>query len=222
MAASLQFNFKALRSLPQDFHLSPSKRSFKFGLGLVKCSAASSTSKRSYSITLLPGDGIGPEVTTVAKNVLDVTGLLEGIKFNFREMLLGGAALDETGVPLPDETLSVAKQSDAILLGAIGGYKWDKNEKRLKPETGLLQLREGLKVFANLRPAIVFPQLMDASTLKREIVDGVDLMVVRELTGGIYFGKPRGFRTDENGEESGFNTEIYTAHEVSYLSQFVL
>ncbi|KAK4274247.1 hypothetical protein QN277_017501 [Acacia crassicarpa] len=216
MAVSLQFNFKALRSLPQDFHLSPRNRSFKFGLGLVKCSAASPTSKRSYSITLLPGDGIGPEVTTVAKNVLDFTGSLEGIKFNFREMLLGGAALDETGVPLPDETLSVAKQSDAILLGAIGGYKWDKNEKRLKPETGLLQLREGLKVYANLRPAIVFPQLMDASTLKREIVDGVDLVVVRELTGGIYFGKPRGFSTDENGEESGFNTEIYTTSGPNY------
>ncbi|XP_028798273.1 3-isopropylmalate dehydrogenase 2, chloroplastic-like [Neltuma alba] len=217
MAASLQFNLKAFRSSPQDFRLSSSK---SFKSGLVRCSAASHTSKRSYSITLLPGDGIGPEVTTVAKNVLDVAGSLEGINFNFREMLLGGAALDETGVPLPDETLSVAKQSDAILLGAIGGYKWDNNEKRLKPETGLLQLREGLKVFANLRPAIVFPQLMDASTLKREIVEGVDLMVVRELTGGIYFGKPRGFRTDESGEEAGFNTEIYTAHEIDRITRF--
>ncbi|KAI9110292.1 hypothetical protein K1719_018734 [Acacia pycnantha] len=187
---------------------------------VFRCSAASSTSKGNYSITLLPGDGIGPEVTTVAKNVLDLVGSLEGIKFNFREMLLGGAALDETGVPLPDETLSVAKQSDAILLGAIGGYRWDNNEKHLKPETGLLQLREGLKVFANLRPAIVFPQLMDASTLKREIVEGVDLMVVRELTGGIYFGKPRGFGTDENGDETGYNTEIYAAYEIDRIVRF--
>ncbi|XP_028782690.1 3-isopropylmalate dehydrogenase 2, chloroplastic-like [Neltuma alba] len=215
--ASLQFPVKAFRSFPQNFHLSSSKSSKH---RLVRCSAASPPSKRNYSITLLPGDGIGPEVTAVAKNVLDLAGSLEGIKFNFLEMLLGGAALDETGVPLPEETLSVAKQSDAILLGAIGGYKWDNNEKRLKPETGLLQLREGLKVFANLRPAIVFPQLMDASTLKREIVDGVDLMVVRELTGGIYFGKPRGFGTDENGEETGFNTEIYAAHEIDRITRF--
>ncbi|XP_054782813.1 3-isopropylmalate dehydrogenase 2, chloroplastic-like [Prosopis cineraria] len=217
MAASLQFNLKAFRPFPRDFHLSFSK---SFKPGLVRCSAASPPSKRSYSITLLPGDGIGPEVTMVAKNVLDVAGSLEGIKFNFREMPLGGAALDETGVPLPDETLSVAKQSDAILLGAIGGYKWDNYEKRLKPETGLLQLRQGLKVFANLRPAIVFPQLMDASTLKRETVEGVDLMVVRELTGGIYFGKPRGIGTNESGEETGFNTEIYAAHEIDRIARF--
>ncbi|KAK4267607.1 hypothetical protein QN277_024362 [Acacia crassicarpa] len=215
-ASSLQFK-TVFRSSSQNFHLSPNKSSKP---SLVRCSAASSTSKRNYAITLLPGDGIGPEVTTVAKNVLDLVGSLEGIEFNFREMLLGGAALDVTGVPLPDETLSVAKQSDAILLGAIGGYKWDKNEKHLKPETGLLQLREGLKVFANLRPAIVFPQLMDASTLKREIVEGVDLMVVRELTGGIYFGKPRGFGTDENGEETGYNTEIYAAYEIDRIVRF--
>ncbi|KAI6689857.1 hypothetical protein NL676_026685 [Syzygium grande] len=129
-------------------------------------------------------------------------------------MPLGGAALDLTGVPLPDETLSAAWQSDAVLLGAIGGkfsstYKWDNNEKHLKPETGLLQLREVLKVFANLRPATVLPQLVDASTLKKEVAEGVDLMVVRELTGAIYLGKPRGFSSNQNGEEIGFNTEVY-------------
>lgn len=132
---------------------------------------------------------------------------------------MGGAALDLTGVPLPEETLSTAKQSDAVLLGAIGGYKWDKNEKHLKPETGLLQLREGLKVFANLRPASVLPQLVDASTLKKEVAEGVDLMVVRELTGGIYFGQPRGFGTNENGEEIGFNTEVYAAYEIDRIAR---
>ncbi|MCL7027293.1 hypothetical protein MKW94_014982 [Papaver nudicaule] len=134
-------------------------------------------------------------------------------------MPVGGAALDLTGVPLPEETLSVAKQSDAILLGAIGGYKWDANEKHLKPETGLLQLREGLGVFANLRPATVLPQLIDSSTLKREVAQGVDLMVVRELTGGIYFGKPRGFGKNENGDEIGFNTEVYATYEIDRIAR---
>ncbi|XLS82558.1 hypothetical protein HN51_048389, partial [Arachis hypogaea] len=112
----------------------------------------------SYTITFLPGDGIGPEVISVAKDVLVLAGTFKGITYEFQEMLLGGAALDATGVPMPDETLAVSKQSDAVLLGAIGGYKWDKNEKHLKSETGLLQLRSGLQIFTNLRLATVFPQ----------------------------------------------------------------
>ncbi|KAF5179118.1 3-isopropylmalate dehydrogenase [Thalictrum thalictroides] len=181
-------------------------------------SSATSPSKR-YNITLLPGDGIGPEVVSVAKNVLTLAGSQQGIEFEFREMPMGGAALDLVGVPLPDETLSVAKQSDAILLGAIGGYKWDNNEKQLKPETGLLQLRAGLGVFANLRPATVLPQLVDSSTLKKEVAEGVDLMVVRELTGGIYFGQPRGFGKNEKGEEIGFNTEVYATYEIDRIAR---
>ncbi|KAL5731555.1 3-isopropylmalate dehydrogenase [Ranunculus cassubicifolius] len=184
----------------------------------IHCSATKSSNK-SYSITLLPGDGIGPEVISVAKNVLTLVGSHQGIEFGFKEMPVGGAALDLVGVPLPDETLDVAKQSDAVLLGAIGGYKWDKNEKKLKPETGLLQLRAGLGVFANLRPATVLPQLVDSSTLKKEVAEGVDLMVVRELTGGIYFGQPRGFGTNEKGEEIGFNTEVYATYEIDRIAR---
>ncbi|XP_058102879.1 3-isopropylmalate dehydrogenase 2, chloroplastic-like isoform X2 [Magnolia sinica] len=146
-------------------------------------------------------------------------GHVPGIEFRFQKMSVGGEAIDSAGVPLPEETLSVAKQSDAVLLGAIGGYKWDNNPPQLKPETGLLQLRKGLGVFANLRPATVLPQLVDASTLKKEVAEGVDLIVVRELTGGIYFGKPRGFGTNEKGEDIGFNTEVYSTSEIDRIAR---
>ncbi|KAI3442542.1 3-isopropylmalate dehydrogenase [Psidium guajava] len=214
--ASLQLNFKSLRA-PFRHHNASLPKQCPPEVGRIRCGA--STPTRRYSITLLPGDGIGPEVISVAKGVLSLAGSLEGIEFGFEEMPMGGAALDLTGVPLPDETLSAAQQSDAVLLGAIGGYKWDNNEKHLKPETGLLQLREGLKVFANLRPATVLPQLVDASTLKKEVAEGVDLMVVRELTGGIYFGKPRGFSSNQNGEEIGFNTEVYATSEIDRIAR---
>ncbi|CAI0556335.1 unnamed protein product [Linum tenue] len=215
MAASLRINCKPVSTA---FRVNPASKCSRRPFS-VSCAAANGPQKR-YSITLLPGDGIGPEVISVAKDVLKLTGSLEGIEFNFQEMPMGGSALDLVGVPLPDETLAAAKNSDAVLLGAIGGYKWDNNAKHLKPETGLLQIREGLKVFANLRPATVLPQvLVEASTLKREVAEGVDVMVVRELTGGIYFGKPRGFRTDENGEEVGFNTEVYAAYEIDRIAR---
>ncbi|KAK8608565.1 hypothetical protein V6N13_023986 [Hibiscus sabdariffa] len=216
MAASLHLN---VRSLNAPFHLKPVAKQSPRPATSIRCASPAAAPPKRYSITLLPGDGIGPEVISVAKNVLKLAGSVEGIDFIFQEMPMGGAALDLTGVPLPEETLSAAQKADAVLLGAIGGYKWDKNEKHLKPETGLLKLREGLKVFANLRPATVLPQLVDSSTLKKEVAEGVDLMVVRELTGGIYFGKPRGFGTNEKGEEIGFNTEVYATYEIDRIAR---
>ncbi|ERN07666.1 hypothetical protein AMTR_s00155p00043060 [Amborella trichopoda] len=212
-ASTLQILFKPYKSSRNPYH-NPRRNYSRF-----MCSVASQSTPKSYKITLIPGDGIGPEVISVAKETLQLVASQEGIQLQFHEVLLGGAALDSTGVPLPDETLSAARQSDAVLLGAIGGYKWDKNEKHLKPETGLLELRAGLGVFANLRPATVLPQLADSSTLKKEIAEAVDIMVVRELTGGIYFGKPRGFGTNDNGEEIGFNTEVYSSSEVDRIAR---
>ncbi|XP_027100022.1 3-isopropylmalate dehydrogenase 2, chloroplastic-like [Coffea eugenioides] len=217
MAATLQINVKPLNHQLQLNSKPCSRHCSRWAT--IRCAAATTPSTRRYTITLLPGDGIGPEVISVAKTALQLAGSLEGIDFGFKEMPMGGAALDLTGVPLPEETLSTAQQSDAVLLGAIGGYKWDNNEKHLKPETGLLQLRKGLKVFANLRPATVLPMLVEASTLKKEVAEGVDVMVVRELTGGIYFGQPRGFSTNDIGEEIGFNTEVYSAPEIDRIAR---
>ena len=172
-----------------------------------------------YRITLLPGDGIGPEIISIAVRVLKTVGEKFDLTFEFQEALIGGAAIDATGEPLPAATLETCKQSDAVLLAAIGGYKWDALPRHLRPETGLLGLRSGLQLFANLRPATILPQLIDASTFKREIVEGVDIMVVRELTGGIYFGQPRGVFTTETGEKRGINTMAYTESEIDRIGR---
>ena len=172
-----------------------------------------------YRITLLPGDGIGPEIMAVAVDVLKVVGEQLNITFEFTEALIGGAAIDATGEPLPAKTLEICRNSNAVLLAAIGGYKWDTLPRHLRPETGLLGLRAGLGLFANLRPATILPQLIDASSLKREVVEGVDIMVVRELTGGIYFGQPRGIFTTETGEKRGVNTMAYTEAEIDRIGR---
>ena len=183
--------------------------------GRMVCAAAA----KNYNITLLPGDGIGPEIMKVAKAVLEEVGPQYDIAFNFTEALVGGAAIDAHGVPLPPETLATCQASDAVLLAAIGGYKWDTLPAEQRPEQGLLGLRAGLGVFANLRPANILPQLIDASSLKREVVEGTDIMVVRELIGGIYFGKPKGFGEDENGNRTGFNTMIYSVPEIERIAR---
>ncbi|MGJ3249566.1 MAG: 3-isopropylmalate dehydrogenase [Elainellaceae cyanobacterium] len=174
---------------------------------------------QNYRITLLPGDGIGPEIIAVAVDVLKTVGQQFAVTFDFQTGLIGGSAIDATGDPLPADTLDLCRDSDAVLLAAIGGYKWDTLPAHQRPERGLLGLRAGLKLFANLRPARILPQLVDASTLKRDVVDGVDLMVVRELTGGIYFGKPKGIFSTETGESRGVNTMAYTETEVDRIGR---
>lgn len=171
-----------------------------------------------FRITLLPGDGIGPEITAVAVEVLKAVGSKLDLQFDFTEAPIGGCAIDATGSPLPDATLETCRQSDAVLLAAIGGYKWDSLPRAQRPETGLLGLRAGLQLFANLRPATILPQLIDASSLKRDIIEGVNIMVVRELTGGIYFGQPRGV-FDADGDQRGVNTMAYTGTEVDRIGR---
>ena len=174
---------------------------------------------RQYTITLLPGDGIGSEILAVTVKILNVIGKQFNIKFNFQEALIGGSAINATGKPLPEETLTCCRKSDAVLLAAIGGHKWDNLPRHQRPETGLLAIRSGLNLFANLRPATILPQLIDASSLKREVVEGVDIMVVRELTGGIYFGQPKGVFKTETGEKRGVNTMAYTESEVDRIAR---
>lgn len=163
-------------------------------------------------IAVLPGDGIGAEVAESAITVLQAIGNQFGQEFEFKKGLIGGCAIDETGTPLPDETLAICRDSDAILLGAVGGYKWDKLPSEQRPEKGLLKLRKSLDLFANLRPVTVFESLADASTLKFDVVNGVDLMIVRELTGGLYFGEP-----SERRGDTVVDTLAYTRSEIERI-----
>ncbi|MDP3089465.1 MAG: 3-isopropylmalate dehydrogenase [Nitrospira sp.] len=170
-------------------------------------------------IAVLAGDGVGREIVPEAVKVLQAIGEKYQHSFEFTSADIGGQAIDKVGVPLPHETLALAKQSDAVLLGAVGGPKWEGLEYSLRPERALLGIREALGLYANLRPAKVYPNLVDASTLKREVIEGIDILVVRELTGGIYFGKPKGIEKLPNGEERGVNTEVYTTEEIRRIGK---
>jgi 3-isopropylmalate dehydrogenase len=168
-------------------------------------------------ILILPGDGIGPEIVAEAIKVLDCLRSDYGLAIETEQALVGGAAYDADGHPLPPATLDLAKAADAVLLGAVGGPKWEPLAIALRPEKGLLGLRSGLGLFANLRPAILYPQLAEASTLKPDVVAGLDILIVRELTGGIYFGEPRGVETLPNGERRGLNSLVYTEGEIERI-----
>lgn len=167
-------------------------------------------------ILILPGDGIGIEIVAQAVKVIDSLNRNHAMEMTLVNGLLGGAAYDETGSPFPDETIRIAKECDSILLGAVGGPKWESLERSLRPERGLLGIRSELELFSNLRPAILYPQLASASSLKNEIVSGLDLMIVRELVGGIYFGEPRGVEI-KNGERFGVNSATYYESEIARI-----
>ena len=173
----------------------------------------------SYRITLLAGDGIGPEITAVARRLLEVVAQQHNFSLSFDPQPVGGAAIDATGEPLPASTLSACRGADAVLLAAIGGPQYDNLPRAKRPESGLLALRSGMELFANLRPVKIVPALIGASTLREEVISGVDLMVVRELTGGIYFGQPKGRVTSDSGEERGFNTMTYSSSEIDRIAR---
>lgn len=170
-------------------------------------------------IAILPGDGIGQEIIAEAVKVLECLQKDFGLAIEMEQGLVGGTAYDAKGSPLPDDTLKLAADADAVLLGAVGGPQWEDLDISVRPEKGLLGLRSELKLFANLRPAILYPQLAQASTLQPEVVSGLDLMIVRELTGGIYFGQPRGIRALDNGERQGYNTLVYSESEIERIAR---
>lgn len=170
-------------------------------------------------VLILAGDGIGPEIMAAAEQVLDAVNQRFNLGITKTQALIGGCAYEQHGQPLPDDTLQAAREADAILLGAVGGPQWDNIDRPLRPERGLLKIRSALNLFANLRPAILYPQLADASSLKPEIVAGLDILIVRELTGGIYFGQPRGIRELDNGEKQGFNTDVYSESEIRRIGR---
>ena len=172
-----------------------------------------------YNICVMPGDGIGPEIVAEAVKVLEAAGKKHGLEFGFTEAVIGGVAIDATGGPLPEATVAACKAADAVLLGAVGGPKWDTLDPSIRPEKGLLGIRKALGLFANLRPAKLFDELSAACCLRPDIVgNGLDVMVVRELTGGAYFGEPRGIE-ERGGEQVGFNTMVYSEHEVRRIAK---
>jgi 3-isopropylmalate dehydrogenase len=169
-------------------------------------------------LAVLPGDGIGPEIVAQAVKVLNVLKA-DGLKIEMEEAPIGGAGYEVAGDPLPEATFKLAQEADAVLLGAVGDWKYDTLPRDMRPERGLLRIRKGLNLFANLRPALLYPELASASTLKPEVVAGLDLMIVRELTGDIYFGQPRGMTTLENGEREGINTMRYSESEIRRIGR---
>merc|ERR1719502_2198361 len=198
------FSFSTLKNI---------QRTSKRSLGMAV------SRKDNYKITILKGDGIGPEIMEATIPVLNVIARKEGFTIDYTEADIGGIAIDNHNDPFPDISLNQCKSSDSVLLGAIGGYKWDNNPRELRPETGLLKMRKEMGLFANLRPAKVLNQLVDPSTLKKEIVEGVDIMVVRELTGGIYFGQPKGIEVLDNGERRGYSTGEYKESEIERIAK---
>lgn len=172
-----------------------------------------------FNVAVLPGDGIGPEIVGEALKVMSAVGKKFSVEFKTTEALVGGASIDAYGKPLTDEVLKLALGSDAVLLGAVGGPKWEGLDYSIRPERALLALRKELGLFANLRPAKIYDELIDASTLKPEVIEGVDLLVVRELTGGLYFGSPKGVETLPDGTERGVNTMVYTTPEIERIAK---
>ncbi|MFP4648990.1 MAG: 3-isopropylmalate dehydrogenase [Halorhodospira sp.] len=172
-----------------------------------------------HKILLLPGDGIGPEIVAEARRVLETLNERYSLGLELETAPIGGAGYDTAGKPLPEETLRLAREADAVLLGAVGGPQYDKLPRDVRPERGLLAIRSELGLFGNLRPAILYPQLAGASALREEVVAGLDLLIVRELTGGIYFGQPRGVRTLEHGERQGYNTLAYSEREIERIAR---
>lgn len=174
---------------------------------------------KNYTLTILPGDGIGPEAMAEVRKVISWLESNSGVSFTLHEDDIGGTAYDRYGVPMADETLEKCHASDAVIMGSVGGPKWDNVDYDKRPEAGLLRLRKEMGLFANLRPALVFDALIDASTLKPEIVKGLDILIVRELTGGVYFGQPRGIEDLGNGQRRGINTQVYETYEIERVGR---
>ena len=175
-----------------------------------------------HRILLLPGDGIGPDIVAEAQRVLEALRERYGLAVELDSAPMGGAGYEAAGKPLPDETLRLAHEADAVLLGAVGGPQYDSLPRDVRPERGLLAIRSELGLFGNLRPAILYPQLAGASALREDVVAGLDILIVRELTGGIYFGEPRGVRTLDSGERQGYNTLVYSESEIERIARLAL